>query len=292
MKEVKDKIVLITGAGSPTGIGRGLALRFAAAGSILVLWDVNEETLIDAANKVTEIYKKNFPQSTKQAVYYYTVDLCDRKAIYKVADRVKNDAGKVDILVNNAGLVSAKPFLQISDEDAERVMDVNINAHFWTVKAFLPAMIQENSGHIITIASAAGLFGVNALADYCASKFAAVGFAESIRLEMRRERKTGVHTTVVCPYYINTGMFAGVKTRYPWILPILEPDYVVDKIFNAVLNNYEFLALPNIINLLVTVKSILPNWLTDYLAGLLGISSGLDDFKGRTAANYKLKKEQ
>jgi len=292
MKEVKDKVVLITGAGSPTGIGRALALRFAAVGSILVLWDVNEETLLDAANKVKEVYNKNFPQSTKKPVYFYSVDLCDRKAIYKVADRVKAEVGKVDILVNNAGLVSAKPFLQVSDEDAERVMDVNVNAHFWTVKSFLPDMMKENSGHLVTIASAAGLFGVNALADYCASKFAAIGFSESLRLELRKERKRGVHTTLVCPYYINTGMFAGVKTKYPLILPILEPDYVVDKIFNAILTDTEFLALPNILNWLVTLRTIMPNWMTDYFSEILGISTSLDEFKGRTAANYKPKKEQ
>ena len=85
---------------------------------------------------------------------------------------------------------------------------------FQTVKAFLPAMVARNSGHIVSIASSAGLFGVTGLADYCASKFAAVGFDESLRFELEAMGKTGVHTTVVCPYYINTGMFDGVQTRY------------------------------------------------------------------------------
>ena len=82
------------------------------------------------------------------------------------------------------------------------------------MKAFLPAMVARNSGHIVSIASSAGLFGVTGLADYCASKFAAVGFDESLRFELEAMGKTGVHTTVVCPYYINTGMFDGVRTRY------------------------------------------------------------------------------
>jgi len=81
------------------------------------------------------------------------------------------------------------------------------------VKSFLPAMLQRNSGHIVTIASAAGFVGTNGLVDYCASKFAAVGFDESLRMELAALGKTGVHTTVVCPYYINTGMFEGIKTR-------------------------------------------------------------------------------
>jgi all-trans-retinol dehydrogenase (NAD+) len=82
-----------------------------------------------------------------------------------------------------------------------------------TVKSFLPAMLSRNHGHIVTIASAAGLFGTNGLVDYCASKFAAVGFDETLRAELWAQRKTGVHTTVVCPFYINTGMFEGAKTR-------------------------------------------------------------------------------
>ena len=86
-------------------------------------------------------------------------------------------------------------------------------ASLQTVKSFLPAMISRNRGHIVTIASAAGLTGVNGMVDYCASKYAAVGFDESLRLELRALGKDGVHTTVACPYFINTGMFDGVTTR-------------------------------------------------------------------------------
>jgi short-subunit dehydrogenase len=77
-------------------------------------------------------------------------------------------------------------------------------------KAFLPAIMEKNHGHIVTIASMAGLFGNAGLCDYCASKFAAVGFDESLRNEILRLGKDGVKTTVVCPYYINTGMFQGI----------------------------------------------------------------------------------
>ncbi len=73
-------------------------------------------------------------------------------------------------------------------------------------------MLEKNHGHLVTIASSAGLFGVAGLGDYCASKYAAVGFEESLRNELVRLNKTGVYTTVVCPYFINTGMFDGVKS--------------------------------------------------------------------------------
>lgn len=83
-----------------------------------------------------------------------------------------------------------------------------------TLKAFLPGMVKRNHGHVVTIASGAGLFGVNRLLDYSASKFAAVGIDESLRIELTVEGKTGVKTTCVCPFYISTGMFEGVQTRY------------------------------------------------------------------------------
>ena len=82
-----------------------------------------------------------------------------------------------------------------------------------TVKAFLPDMLERNRGHIVTIASGAGMFGLNGLVDYCASKFAAVGFHESLDLELWKGKKTGLHTTVVCPFFINTGMFEGASTK-------------------------------------------------------------------------------
>jgi len=77
--------------------------------------------------------------------------------IYEAATLVKKDVGDVDILVNNAGIVSGKSFLECSDSQIDRTMKVNILAHFWTVKAFLPKMVERNSGHVVSIASSAGV---------------------------------------------------------------------------------------------------------------------------------------
>ena len=84
--------------------------------------------------------------------------------------------GLVDILINNAGIVSGQSLLEIEDEKIEATFGVNTLSLFWTAKAFLPAMVERNHGHIVTIASSAGLVGVSKLTDYCASKWAAVGF--------------------------------------------------------------------------------------------------------------------
>ncbi len=82
-----------------------------------------------------------------------------------------------------------------------------------TIKAFVPAMKDKNHGHIITIASGAGLFGSASLMDYCGSKFGAVGIHESLAAELYLLKLDKVKTTLVCPYFINTGMFDGVRTR-------------------------------------------------------------------------------
>ncbi|KAJ8322052.1 hypothetical protein KUTeg_000523 [Tegillarca granosa] len=202
-KDVAGETVLITGAGS--GIGRLMAVRFAQLGCRLVLWDINQSGNEETAQQV---------KAAGASVRTYTVDLSNREDIYKCAEKVKQDVSQVDILINNAGIVTGKKFLDSPDNLIQKTMEVNTMAHFWTCKAFLPGMMERNHGHIVNIASSAGLLGVNGLCDYCASKFAAVGFDESLRFELEMQGKDGVHTTVVCPFYISTGMFEGAKTRY------------------------------------------------------------------------------
>src|ERR1051326_8480155 len=124
-------------------------------------------------------------------------------------------------------------FRRVLFRSIERTFAVNTLALFWTTRAFLPAMLERDRGHVVTIASAAGLVGTSRLVDYCASKHAAVGFDESLRLELRR-LGSPVKTTVVCPFYISGGMFAGVRPRFPLLLPILTPEYAVDRIVDAI----------------------------------------------------------
>src|SRR6185436_10492924 len=177
-----------------------MARRIAADGGHLILWDVNESALAVAARELSD-------QGHRVAAY--VCNLADRAAIRRTADAVLAQHGHVDILINNAGIVSGKPLLEISDDEIQRTFDVNTLALFWTTRAFLPKMKERNHGHIVTIASAAGLVGTARLTDYCSSKFAAVGFDDSLRLELER-LGLNIQTTVVCPFYISTGMFAGV----------------------------------------------------------------------------------
>ncbi|OWK63398.1 Epidermal retinol dehydrogenase 2 [Lonchura striata] len=270
-KNVSGEIVLITGAGS--GIGRLLAVKFANLGATVVLWDINQEGLNGTVRLARE--------SGAGRVHSYVCDCSKRQEIYRVADQVKKEVGDVSILINNAGIVIGKRFLDSPDSLVEKTMEVNIMAHFWTYKAFLPAMVAANHGHLVSIASCAGLCGTSKMSDYCASKFAAVGFAESIDMEMRALRKTGVKTTIVCPFVINTGMFDGVKSKWPHVLPILDPEYVAERIISAVRQNQEMLFIPRIAYVLYFLRSFLPVKAGALLLQYFGNLDIMNTFKGR-----------
>ncbi|XP_070988923.1 epidermal retinol dehydrogenase 2-like [Oncorhynchus clarkii lewisi] len=270
-KNVTGEIVLITGAGS--GIGRLMAEKFASLGVSLVLWDVNQEGMKETARLVKE--------KGATRVHYYMCDCSDKAKVYRVADQVKREVGDVSILINNAGIVTGRNFMDAPDSLIEKTIEVNTMAHFWTYKAFLPAMTANNHGHLVSVASTAGMIGVNGLADYCASKFAAIGFAESVALELLATGKDGVKTTIVCPHFMNTGMFDGCNSKWPLLVPVLDPDYVAKKIIEAILTDQVYLLLPKSMYILMGMKKILPFKTGNLLGMYLGAFNFMDAFKGR-----------
>ena len=268
MSVFKDQTILITGAAS--GLGWMMAEKLAAEGAHLVLWDLNEEGLNTLKTAL----------GAKARVGTYVCDLSSREAIQATAQAVHDAEGTVDILINNAGIVSGKPLLEIPDAHIERTFAVNTLALFWTTRAFLPGMIAQKSGHIVTIASAGGLVGTSRLTDYCSSKFAAVGFDDSLRLELKR-LGTPIHTTVVCPFFIDTGMFAGVKSRFGWLIPILKPEYAVRRILGAIRKRKRRLIRPRFVYTVFPVR-LLPVTAFDGLMNFFGINHSMDDFVGRS----------
>jgi all-trans-retinol dehydrogenase (NAD+) len=268
MAYFSNKISLITGAAS--GIGRLMALKIAARGSHVVLWDINDAGLTTVAKEIAE---------TGNKVSTYFCDVSDRDMVHTKAAKVREEVGRVDILINNAGIVAGRPFLECTDEQLTRTMAVNILAHFWTVKTFLPDMIGSNNGHIVTIASAGGILGSARLVDYSASKFAAFGFDEALRAELKKQ-KQNVQTTVVCPYFIKGEMFAGVKTRFSFLLPILDPDDVAERIVSGIGRKKRRVIMPPMVYATWLLR-LLPVDIFDWLATLLGVHSAMDEFCGR-----------
>ncbi|VXB53856.1 SDR family oxidoreductase [Arthrobacter sp. 8AJ] len=256
--------LLVTGGGS--GLGRRLALGAARRGSRVVIWDVDAA----AGAAVRDEIRAAGAQAEAHAV-----DVTDREAVKAAAART----GPVDVLVNNAGVVSGHRLLDATDEAIERTMHVNVMALYWVTRAFLGGMAERGHGTVVTIASAAGMVGVARQTDYSASKFAAFGFTESLRAELRADQ-TGVNTLVVCPYYINTGMFDGVQTLWPRLLPILEEEDVAAEVLDAIEAGRRKLVLPPLVNLLPVLR-ILPVGVFDRLMDVLGVNRTMDHFTGR-----------
>ena len=253
---------LVTGGGS--GLGRQLCRQAAARGARVIVWDLDG----DAAAKTAELIT-----SAGGAAGHQQVDVTDTVAVAAAAA----EAGPVDVLVNCAGVVTGKPLLEASDAQIRRTFDVNVLGLYWTTRAFLPGMLARDSGTIVTIASAAGLVGVARQTDYSANKWAAVGFTESLRAELRGTR---VSTLVVAPYYIDTGMFAGVRTRFPLLLPILREAAVATKVLDSIQAGREQLMLPPLVRVLPVLR-VLPVGAFDAVLNLFGINRSMDHFVGR-----------
>ncbi|XP_029176368.1 epidermal retinol dehydrogenase 2-like [Nylanderia fulva] len=162
---------------------------------------------------------------------------------------------KVSILVNNAGYVYGRTFMELPDCEIEQTFKVNILSHYWITKSFLKDMMKNNHGHIVTIASVTGLIGTYKCTDYSATKFAAIGCHESLFTELKVNGYDGIHMTLVCPYLINTGMFNGVNPR---LMPMLEPEYVAERVITGVLANEMLIVLPNIIKYVLLFKCLFP----------------------------------
>ena len=258
-KDIKaNDIVLITGAGM--GIGREMAKQFVERGCRkLIIWDVKEVEMEES---------KAILQALGCKVWTYKVDVTNYQEVMATADTVKLAVGTVTYLVNNAGVVAGKPILELTPEQVNGVIGVNCVSHFWTVQAFLPGMLHEKNGHIVTIASVVGLMGIPFISEYCASKFAAIGFHDSLRFELQYlPAGENIQTTVVCPWAISTGMFSGIDAG---LLPFLTPEYVANAVLDAVLANRNFLVIPFSLRLTAAIMSLLPHAVLNLLLRIVG----------------------
>lgn len=268
MTEIAGKTALITGGAM--GMGRLLAETLARDGARkLVLWDINEEQLAEA---------KDVIEGFGAEVFTYVIDITDRDKVRETAKKVKEDVGHIDILVNNAGIVRGGLFLEVSDEDHLKTMEVNIISYFYVTKAFMPEMVERNQGHIVNIASAAGLIGLPGVSSYCASKFAVVGWTESLRSEMRKLGKLGINFTTICPSFVSTGMFEGVKP--PMFTPMITPEYMVGKIHAAIRKNKMMVMEPFMVKTIPSMRLLNIPVIIDLVGGLLGMHNSMDEWKG------------
>ena len=270
MQYFRNKRVLITGGAS--GIGKIMGRMVLEYGSTLILLDINQEGL----DQVVREYAGLGP------VHGYRVDLSDSEQISLVAEQVISEHGGVDVLINNAGIVAGNGFFQEQSSDSIRLtMDVNTLAPMYVARAFLPGMIERNSGHLCTISSSASFISNPRMAVYAASKWAATGWSDSLRVEFRKQG-LGIGVTTVTPFYIRTGMFDGVRS---WI-PLLDPHKVAGRILRGIVRNKAWVSMPWNMHLVRLAQGLLPVSVFDWFIGdVCGIYRTMDAFKGRPAAS-------
>ena len=276
-RTVRGARVLITGAAG--GMGRLYAERAVLEDArSVILWDADEYALDQTA---ADLRASAGPETS---VYDYAVDLRELGAIAQTAHRVRRDAGDPDILINNAGIVRGRLFWEHnSGDDIRATMQVNALAPMYVTREFLPAMINAayRAARIVNIASAAGLVSNPRMSVYAASKSAVIGWSDSLRLELLREDHGNVKVTTVSPSYVSTGMFAGA--RGPLLAPVMTPEYVVDRVWRAMLAGKPELVLPRSIGVARALKGVLPPRAWDAIAGpILGVYSSMDEFTGRS----------
>jgi short-subunit dehydrogenase len=266
--KLQDTNILITGGAS--GIGKIMGrLALEKGAKSLIIWDINPESL--AATKAEF--------ATLGTVYTYTVNIADSDAVISTYQRVKEECGAIDILINCAGIVRGNnTFDHQSVADIRLTMDVNTVAPMVLTLQVLPDMLSRNRGHICNIASAGGMLGNPKMSVYGASKWAVIGWSESMRIELQQQ-KSDVHVTTVAPYFISTGMFTGVRS----VFPILKPEPTAKKILRAIERNQIFRGIPFGFHFIRFWQAILPFRVFDFVFGtVFGIYHAMDNFTGRT----------
>ena len=269
---VDGGVVLVTGAAS--GMGRLYALRAAREGAgVVILWDVDADALAGTAAEVAALGARAVPR---------TVDLADRAAIAGAAREARAE-GPLALLVNNAGIVRGAYFWDHApDRDIALTMDINALAPMYVTLEFLPDMMAAagRPRRILNVASAAGTVSNPRMSVYAASKWAVIGWSDSLRLELEQQGYGHLKVTTFCPSYISTGMFEGA--RGPLLTPLMTPEDAVDRAWRATAAGRPLLIAPAMATLGKVLKGILPVRAWDFVGGkVFGIYTTMDSFTGR-----------
>jgi 3-oxoacyl-[acyl-carrier protein] reductase len=200
LANLKDKIAIVTGAGH--GIGKEIALTLARNGAEVVVTDVTD-AIFDVGKQIEALGSKALP---------IKCDVTEPEQAQEVEEKVAGKYERIDILVNNAGIYPQKAFLEMTTDDWNKVLRVNLNGAFHCTKAILPKMVKQKHGKIVNIASIAGaVVAFPNLVHYSASKAAIAGFTKSLALEVAQH---GINVNAVAPGPIDVGEMAADSEMY------------------------------------------------------------------------------
>ncbi|XP_060235108.1 short-chain dehydrogenase/reductase 3 isoform X3 [Meriones unguiculatus] len=243
--------------------------------------------------------------------HYFVCDVGNREEVYQMAKAVREKVGDITILVNNAAVVHGKSLMDSDDDALLKSQHVNTLGQFWTTKAFLPRMLELQNGHIVCLNSVLALSAIPGAIDYCTSKASAFAFMESLTLGLLD--CPGVGATTVLPFHTSTEMFQGMRVRsvgeatrpgsaqpvvftegapessglgmrvrFPNLFPPLKPETVARRTVEAMQQNQALLLLPWTMNILIILKSILPQAALEEIHRFSGTYTCMNTFKGRT----------
>ncbi|KAJ7368559.1 retinal short-chain dehydrogenase/reductase [Mycena albidolilacea] len=254
-----EQIVVITGGSS--GVGELLANTLAVKSVTVVVLDLKP------------IQTQNYN------IAYYKCDVSKWEEVEAVSKKIIEEIGQPTVLINNAGVVQGKLILDLSPEDVQQTFGVNTLAHFWTLKAFLPGMIEKKKGHIVTMSSVMGTHGVAQMTDYSASKAALINLNRSLRSELdKRYKCPAIRTTLVCPGHIHTPLFATVITSPQFFFPTLHPIDVVKRVIQALDETHsQTIFLPFYAHFMPYLQ-VLPDWFADFASWASNADFAMKDF--------------
>lgn len=224
---LKGKVSIITGSGR--SIGQATALKFAAEGAKVVVCDLDTASIEDTVAKITA--------AGGEAVGF-KVDVTQRPQIEAMVKGVKEKWGRIDVLVNNAGIIQDGQLYKMTDEQFDRVIDINLRGTYLCARCVIDTMIAQGSGVIINASSVVGLYGNFGQTNYAASKFAVIGMAKSWAKELGRK---GIRALAVCPGFIDTPILAPMPDK---IIKAMEDKVPLGRLGKAeeIANTYAFLA--------------------------------------------------
>lgn len=271
---ITDALVLVTGGAR--GMGELYARRAVAARARAVaLWDIDEDAVTALAADLSR---------SGVDVRGYRVDVSQREQIVAGIQRLRSDFGTPDVVINNAGIVRGAPFWEHDPvKHIEATMRINSLAAMWLTREVLPDMIADASRpkRILNIASAAGTLANPNMSIYAASKWAMIGWSESVRLELEGYGHRHIKVTTFCPSYISTGMFEGA--RGPLLTPIMTPRKATTAAWNGMLRGTPIVLRPWTVKLSMALRGILPTKAWDALArNIFKVYSSMDHFTGRS----------
>lgn len=194
MNQMANQIAVVTGAGR--GIGRAIALKFAAEGADIVCVSRTAENSERVAGEIRAVGRR---------AWAFAVDVADAKAVAAAGETILTQTARVDVLVNNAGVTRDGLLMRMSEEDWDTVLDTNLKGAFLFTKAFARTFLKQRSGRIINVASVIGLIGNAGQCNYASSKAALIGFTKSVAREFASR---GVTVNALAPGFIETDMTA------------------------------------------------------------------------------------